>query len=545
MEVIVKNKKKVLWILGAIIAIVSTAGYFTGADLSTITGWTGLVAKAQTEEAMVEIPTTIIRPATDVLQVNAAGNIALAEEEAATFQVEGVIAEIAVEVGDAVEAGELLATLETIDLERAVDRAELALKTQQNGLDQLLEPASAADIEAARINLAAANESLAELQVGPSAAELDAAQTTLTAAQAAYQELLNGASEAELTQLSADLHQAFITLQQAQEAYNKIAYADTVGSSQQAMDLQAATIEYDVAKAGYDIATESASPAELQSALKTIQEAQVQLESLEVTQAERVAAEAQVAQAEATLEALLTGPSEAEIREAELAIEQAQIDLQEAEADLSYAQLLAPIDGTITVIDAGVGEKVTTDISAGIYIADLTALELTVSVSEVDIGKVSVGQPAQISLDAYPDRAFSGEVSRIAPTSVSDGGVVNYEVAIRLDDLNLDGVKAGMTAVASLLGDGSENNWLVPTTSVREFEGENYVRVVTDASETRVAVTPGTVQGDWTVVQSTELQAGDEVLGQVATSSGEENEEAPRVPGAGGGMMGGGGPPPQ
>jgi HlyD family secretion protein len=172
-------------------------------------------------------------------------------------------------------------------------------------------------------------------------------------------------------------------------------------------------------------------------------------------------------------------------------------------------------------------------------------LELTVSVSEVDIGKVYVGQPARISLDAYPDRAFSGEVNRIAPTSVADNGVVNYEVALRLDDLNLDGVKSGMTAVASLLGDGSENNWLVPATSVFEFEGERYVRVVTDAGETRVSVTPGTTQGDWLVVQSDELQTGDEVLGQVSTFSGEESEEeAPRGPGMGG-MMGGGGRPPQ
>jgi HlyD family secretion protein len=541
LEDIMKNKKNVLWILVALIAIISTAVYLTGADLSAITGWTGLVAKAQTEENTVEMPTIIIRPATDVLQVNAAGNIALAEEEAATFQVEGVIAEIEVEVGDAVEAGELLATLETIDLERAIDRAELALKLQQNALDQLLEPVTPAEIKAAKVNLTAAKESLTELQVGPSTAELDAAQTALVAAQVAYQELLDGASEAELTQLSAELHKASITLQQAQGAYNEIAYSDSIGSSQQAMDLQAATIDYDVAKASYDIATASASGSEIQNALEAIKDAQVQLELLEVTTADLTAAEAQVADAEANLAALLTGPTQTEIRAAELAIAQAQIDLQEAEADLSYTRLLAPINGTITAIEAGVGEKVTTDISAGIYIADLTALELTVNVSEVDIGKVYVGQQAQISLDAYPDTAFSGEVSRIAPTSVADSGVVNYEVAIRLDNLNLDGVKSGMTAVASLLGDGSENNWLVPTTSVREYEGENYVRVVTDAGETRVSVTPGTVQGDWTVVQSAELQTGDRVVGQVSIPAGDDTEEVPRGPGMGGGMMRGDG----
>ena len=55
----------------------------------------------------------------------------------------------------------------------------------------------------------------------------------------------------------------------------------------------------------------------------------------------------------------------------------------------------------------------TTDISAAIYIADLTAMELTVNVSEVDVSKVYVGQPAKVVLDAFPDKTFSGQVSRI------------------------------------------------------------------------------------------------------------------------------------
>jgi hypothetical protein len=79
----------------------------------------------------------------------------------------------------------------------------------------------------------------------------------------------------------------------------------------------------------------------------------------------------------------------------------------------------------------------------------------------------------------------------------------------------------------------------VPTASVFEFEGESYVRVVTAGAETRVPVVRGTQQGDWTVVQAAELQAGDQVLGQVPVASDEDSNEMP----AGPGMMGG--PPPQ
>lgn len=506
------NKK--FWIGVLLILILLGAGYVFR---DTLLAFVNPEETAQAQARASESGTVAIRPATDVSQVNAAGNIALAEEEAATFQVEGVIAEIEVEVGDEVKAGDLLATLESIDLERAVDRAELALNLQQNSLDQLLEPADPAEIAAAKMQLASAKESLADLQAGPSATEREAAEGALLAAQASYEDLLTGASEAELTQQSAELHRAFITLKQAQEAYNEIAYRDSIGSSQQALDLQDATIDYDVAKAGFDIATEPASEAEIQDALKTIKQAQIDLENLAVTQAELAQAEAEVANAEANLASLLKGPTEAEIRAAELAIEQAQIDLQEAEADLSYTRLRAPINGTITAIEAGVGEKVTTDISAGIYIADLTALELTVNVSEVDIGKVYVGQPAQILLDAYPDRTFSGSVGRIAPTSIAESGVVNYEVAIQLDNRNLDGVKAGMTAVAAISDDVNKQEWLVPTSSLQEFEGETVVTVIRDGQPSRVAVTTGTSQGEWTSVESPELQEGDRVVGEVAS----------------------------
>ena len=505
---------KKFWIIIIVIAVLVGVGYvFRDSLLGLVNG----EATARAKGTATDVSTVVIRPATDLTTVSAAGNIALAEEEAATFEVDGVIAEIAVEIGDEVAAGDLLATLKTTDLERAIERADLALQVKRNALTKLLEPADPAEIAAARAQLQAAQEKLADVKTGPSAAELEAAQAGLVAAEAAYTDLLTGASEAELTQQSAELHKAYIALQEAQEAYNQIAYADTAGTSRQALDLQEATINYDVAKAGLEITTEPASEADIQNALKSIKQAQLELDNLSTNSVDVVSAEADVANAQSNLANLLSGPTEAEIREAELAIEQAQLDLQEAETDLSHSRLRAPLDGTITTIDAGVGEKVTTDISAAIYIADPAKLELTVDVSEVDVPKVYVGQPAQIGLDAFPDRVFSGEVTRIAPTSSSESGVVNYQVAVLLDDLNLDGVKAGMTAVASISDDLDRPQWLVPSSSVKEFEGETTVTVVRDGKNTRVSVEPGIAQGEWITVESAELREGDEVVGEVAS----------------------------
>jgi multidrug efflux pump subunit AcrA (membrane-fusion protein) len=115
--------------------------------------------------------------------------------------------------------------------------------------------------------------------------------------------------------------------------------------------------------------------------------------------------------------------------------------------------------------------------------------------------------------------------------------VVNNEVTVQLNDLKLeDGVLPGMTAVATILGDSLENSWLVPTNALVEFEGESSVRLVRDGQERRVSVIPGAVQGEWTVVQSDELQTGDQVVGQVSSFLDEQNN-------SGGGFRGPFGPP--
>jgi multidrug efflux pump subunit AcrA (membrane-fusion protein) len=158
-----------------------------------------------------------------------------------------------------------------------------------------------------------------------------------------------------------------------------------------------------------------------------------------------------------------------------------------------------------------------------VTLADLTDLELNVVVAEVDIPKVRVGLPVEIAIDALPGRMFNGTVSRVQPVSESSNGVVNYPVSIRLDDENLDGVLPGMTAVATIFDKSVEPGWLVPSTSVHEFEGEHYVMKVQGKERVRVKVTPGEVQGEWTVVQSPDLKTGDEVVGQVTSFINEDS----------------------
>lgn len=499
--------------------------------------------------------TTPIRSAAGSTLVSAAGNIDVVSERPVILQVEGTIMEVAVEAGDPVAFGDLLVALDTTALARAVTQAELNLAASQLQLEKLNEEAGPAEIASAQANLASAQENLRDVQAGPSEAELAAAQANLASAQQRYQELLAGPSEAELTQLRASLEKAFITLRQAQADYDKIAYTDNVGASSQAAALQQATIDYESAEAAYEVATEPASASELQEALGAIQSAQDQRDTLRAqpTAAELAAAEAPVASAAAQLEALLTGASKIELQEAQIEVEKSQLELEEAQENLAQAQLLAPIDGTVLTVAVTEGQKATAGATA-LTMADLTALKLTVNVAEVDISKIQFGQPAEVTIDALPERVFNGLVTQIAPASNSEQGVVNYPVTVQLIDIedpgsgayrtDLSGVRPGMTAVATLLDEDAADGWLVPTSSVIERDGNTMVLVLRDGQPQPVRVTKVGTQGDWTIVESPELQAGDEAVGTVSSfinqAEGGTNFRGGFGPGFGGGRPPGG-----
>lgn len=512
------------------------AGQAAGADLTTST-------------------VTIQSADSVVAEVSASGNIALASQRTVASSVGGTVETIAVAVGDTVAAGDPLLTLDTTELERAVLRAELSVETSRNALIQASEEATPSEIAQAEAQLASAQETLADVQAGPSQQEIAAAQAAAAAAWASYNELQAGPSQAELVQLSADLRKAEVAVQEAQRAYDQIAWQGNAGASTQAADLQDATIDYESAQAAYEETTAAAATSDVQSAISSAQDAQNALEELlsSPTPAEIAEAEAAVAEAEAALEELLAGPSETDLRDAEISLEQALVDLEEAQSELAQSELLAPIGGTVIAIDAEVGTELSAG-SAAVTLADPQDLELTINVVELDITGVYVGQEAQVEIDALAGQTFAGAVSAISPSNDADASVVQYPVTISLTDDALEGVRPGMTAVAALVNDTVAGGWLVPSNAIRSSDGGSTVMVVRDGAPTPVTVTTGAIQGEWTVVQSDQLQAGDQVVGSVTSFVNQESNfgggfggggQGVRVPGGGvpgGGIPGGGRP---
>lgn len=523
-----------------VVVIVGGAAYVLLGGSSLLNG--GSVA-ATTDT----LPTVAIQsPDVATSATSASGNLALVDEREVPLAASGIVEEIAVEVGDTVQAGQVLLRLDTTDLERALAQANLSVESAQIALAELQEPATDAEIAQAEASLAEAQQSLADLQAGPGAAEVAAAQSSLAAAQSSYAELLAPPSDAELTQLSASLRKAEITLADAQGAYDKVAWRADAAASSAASELQAATIDYESTKAAYEEATAAAADSSVQSAVSSIQNAQASLDSLltSATQAEIAAAEVQVVQAQATLDELASGPTANELRNAEITLEKALIELETAQRDLDGAVLVAPIGGVVTAIDAAVGIRSSAD-SVVFTLADPTQLELVIDVAESDIPNVSIGQEATVEVDAFPGKSYAGVVAAISPVNDSGSTSVSYPVTVRLAGDDLTGVLPGMNAVATLkrTQEVAENSWLVPSNAIRSGDGESTVIVVRSGLSFPVVVTPGAIQGEWTLVQSPDLEAGDEVVGTL-TSSDDSSNFMGGPPGGGasipmGGVMGG------
>jgi HlyD family secretion protein len=164
-------------------------------------------------------------------------------------------------------------------------------------------------------------------------------------------------------------------------------------------------------------------------------------------------------------------------------IAQQQAYLVQRDDDLSKTKITSPIHGTITELNAEVGEIVMigTMNNPGTVImtvADLDTIEIEVEVDETDISRVKLGQNVEIEVDAFPDTTFRGQVTevgnaaRISGYSTSDR-VTNFLVTVLLLD-DVPDIKPGMTATADITVDRRENALCVPIQAVvyREQEKE-------------------------------------------------------------------------
>ena len=421
------------------------------------------------DDPTVEIVTVERETLLDV--VNATGRIEPNAEVELNFEISGVVSEVLVKRGQSVQAGTILARLDTADLKLDIQRAEVELVQRQAELQKLFEPETEQKITASRAKIESARLTLAELVNDPD-------------------------QENEVTKAAAELVRQEIALKEAQWAYDQVAYRGDIGAMSQANQLQQATLDYEAALADYNIKTRGSTDAELAQA------------------------RANLAQAENDLAELLQGPSGADIIAKQSAVELAQISLTEKQAALEEAVLTAPTAGVLLEVNIEPGERVLQDAqNPALIVADTSAYLLKVEVDEIDIGRIAQSQTSTIILDAFAEETLEGQVIDISPRPLEKEGnaVVTYEVTLTIDTGQGDpGLLSGMTATANIEIERLEAAIVVPNQAIKiEREaGQSMIyieKLGEDDEVLRVEVELGLRDGPVTEI-SAGLEEGDQII---------------------------------
>jgi len=323
------------------------------------------------------------------------------EEVTVAPEIQGLIADVTVERGDDVSAGDVVVLLDDATLASQRVEAQAALSVANAELDRVRAGAREEDIAAARASLQEAQ------------ATLDGARQAVLNAREVISSPLSLDAQIHDARTQVDLALQNVELQEADLEETKIKHGVYVGQGgdvARTWDLQLEAAEARLAQAEADL---SGARAYLGSLLD-IRSNPLSLEAeLHSAQAEYEQAVAGVSAAEARLAELEAGAADEDVALAQAQVAQAEAGVALIDAQLDLLTLHAPMDGIVSTRSAQAGETA----MAGrplLTIANLDEVTLVLYIPENRIGQVKIGQAVEVTVDSFPDRVFIGGIDSIA-----------------------------------------------------------------------------------------------------------------------------------
>lgn len=367
--------------------------------------------------------------------VSVTGEVVPDRQSRLSFATAGRIVEMAAEVGEPVQAGDVIARLDTSLLDAEVKKAEAALAVAEAGLAQAQAGPREPQLAEAESNTQAAN----------AAAAVADAQRDAAAA---------GPTVDQIAQAEAAVQQALLQFKAAEDQYRWTRNADPDHPDYDQMPPQ----QVERIHSWEEDALENYNRAQ-----RALEEAQARLDTLlagpnddgiRAAEAELWAASAEYRASRANLEELEAGTPAEDIAIAEAQVTLAESALEAAISAREQAVLTAPFDGTVAEVYVQVGRT----ISPGepvLLLADLSRLRLqTTDLNELDIAAIEEGDPVEIAFDALPGETADGVIAEIS-SRAAEGQGVNFTTTIDVDALP-EGIRWGMTALVEIPIDRGE-----------------------------------------------------------------------------------------
>jgi HlyD family secretion protein len=218
--------------------------------------------------------------------------------------------------------------------------------------------------------------------------------------------------------------------------------------------------------------------AEIDQGVATIEQAKTDLEALRVTAHE---ANRQLARTRALFDRQLVTPSDmedaqvaadaaaADVKAAEDGVARAKAQVDAKRLDLEHTVITSPVDGIVVARDVDVGQTVVSKMAAQTLFEianDLHKMQVMATVDESDVGSVRTGDPVSFTVEAYPERKYTGTVVQVRENPTIDQNVVSYITVIDVPNPDLT-LRPGMTASVAIQAASGRDRLLVPSAALR------------------------------------------------------------------------------
>ena len=423
------------------------------------------------------------------------GTISAANTYTVKSLVKGTVLTADFEVGDTIEKGTVLYTIDSSDVATSVEKAQLALEQAQRSYDDTADAqyirsvigGTVASIKVKAGDYVTAGQEIATVRDDSSlllTLEFPAADASGFAVGQAAEVILNG---------------TFETLSGTVQA---VAGTDTISSG----NLLVRTVTIAVKNNGSLTTAQAASAtingvSALASARFDYQHQQTVTATTNGTVAAVCVKEGTAIEANTAIVQLSGTELSRQVQSAADSLLNAQLSMSDTQKQMENYTITSPISGTVIQKNVKAGDTVGTDTTASetlCTIYDLSYLEMTLNVDELEILSIKEGQTVTITADAISDRTFTGVVTSVSAAGTTTGGTTTYPVTIRIDDTG--DLLPGMNATAEIEVSSASNALAVPNGSV--VRG-NYVLVTKDSPSAANAVQDMTAPDGYVYVKIT------------------------------------------
>lgn len=461
--------------------------------------------------------------------VSVTGNTTPVSSVSLGFGSSGNIAVINSSVGKAVNKGQVLASLNTSDLNSQIQQAQANLDSQQAKLEGLQAGSRPEDIAASQAALDKAKQDLANMYASIVDSSADSYAKANDAVRVQLDQLFSGAEigTPKLTYLTGDFQtqndaewQRTLASGALNEWQAELASSD---QSTSALDTlikdnlsRLATIRQllgTVSKTltnspGVPAATLATYKANVTAALNEVNTATKNLSTISQNIASQ---KLTVSQSQAQLDLKKAGSTPQDIAAQQAQVANARAQVVSAQAKLQNSQIIAPISGVITQFDAKVGQYASPGTTL-ISIISASSFEVDAQVSETDVGKIALGNKVTMTLDAFPGETVNGSVFYTDPAQTNNEGVVGYKVKIAFDAPD-PRLKSGLTVNIDIQTRQRGNALILPQYAILQNDDGTFVQVLEENQTVKnIPVTLGLQDQDGNVEVVSGVSEGQQVL---------------------------------